>query len=59
MKKSLTVKEVADILNCSTRKVYYLVASSKFQCFKIGASLRIVSGSVHEYIDRQIEAYEN
>lgn len=59
MKKSLTVNETAEILKVSRRQIYYLVSMSEFDCFKIGAGLRILADSVDEYIDSRIEAYEN
>ena len=59
MKKSLTVTEVASALKISRRQVYYLVNMSEFEVFRIGASLRIVSDSVSDFIDRQLEEYEN
>jgi len=59
MKKSLTVTEVASALKISRRQVYYLVNMSEFEVFRIGASLRIVSDSVSDFINRQISEYEN
>jgi excisionase family DNA binding protein len=58
MKKSLTIKETAEILKVSRRQIYYLVSMSEFDCFKIGAGLRILADSVSDFIDRQLEEYE-
>ncbi|MBT3258609.1 MAG: helix-turn-helix domain-containing protein [Deltaproteobacteria bacterium] len=59
MKKSLTVNETAEILKVSRRQIYYLVSMSEFDCFKIGAGLRILAESVEDFINRQIFEYEN
>ena len=58
-KKYLLVDEVGDILRISRRQVYYLIASAEIQIFKIGSSTRILHDSLEDYVNRQIEKFEN
>jgi excisionase family DNA binding protein len=54
----LRIDQVADILNCSRRSIYRLVAECELEALKIRGSMRITSCSVGLYIKRQISLFQ-
>ena len=54
MTKNLTLKTVAELLGCSKRTVYRLIADAELRAFKVRGSLRVPEESLEEYRARQI-----
>lgn len=57
-KRNYRVDEVAEILNCSSRTVYRLVADGEIIAFRLRSALRVSSSSLEFFIKRQISAFQ-
>lgn len=51
-----TVRETADNLRLSTRKIEYLIAAGDLESVKLGRSRRVLVASVHAYLQRSSAA---
>ena len=52
---ALRVREVADQLGISRSKTYTLIASGELPSIKIGASLRVPTKQLEEWLDNQAD----
>jgi len=51
---SLTIQDVAQLLNVNPRTVYRLVACGKLPCFKVGSQWRFRRRMLDEWIQAQV-----
>ena len=58
--KNIRVDEAAEILTCSDKHIYRLIAQGHLKALKIGRArgLRIIESSVYDFIARQIAKFE-
>jgi excisionase family DNA binding protein len=57
MTRNLSLKVVADLLGCSTRTIYRLVADGELTAFKVRGCLRIPEEALEAYRRREILRY--
>jgi excisionase family DNA binding protein len=57
MKRNLTLKQTATILETSVRTVYRLISDGELVAFKVRGSKRITEESLESYRERQINKY--
>ena len=50
MNEILTVKQLAELLQVSTRTVYRLVDEEKIGCIRVGGALRFTPADIDRYI---------
>lgn len=51
MKALLTVKQVAELLNCKTSTIYSWAESGQIPAFKLNGLLRFNQGEIEEWLD--------
>jgi excisionase family DNA binding protein len=49
----LSVRDVAEMLNVSTRTVHRLIDAKEFPAYRVGNVLRIYPQDVQQYLERQ------
>lgn len=56
--KSLGVspREAAEILGCGRTRIYKLLQLGELISYREGAARRVLTSSIHDYVQRQIEA---
>nr|WP_249132300.1 helix-turn-helix domain-containing protein [Bradyrhizobium diazoefficiens] len=56
--KALAVspREAAEIIGCGRTRIYQLLQSGELISYREGAARRILTSSIHHYVERQIEA---
>ncbi len=57
MKRNLSIKQTAELLNCSISSVYRLLDDGEILAFRVRGSLRIAEESLELYRMRQISKY--
>jgi len=56
MKVLVTVEEAAAMLSLGRTLAWALVRRNELRSIKVGNTRRVVVASLHEYVDRQLEA---
>jgi excisionase family DNA binding protein len=56
--KSLTIESAAEILSCSARTIYRLLAEAEIIAFRLRGRLRITEASLDAYQRRQIAKFQ-
>ncbi|MBR1030682.1 excisionase family DNA binding protein [Bradyrhizobium japonicum] len=56
--KALAVspREAAEILGCGRTRIYQLLQLGELISYREGAARRILTSSIHHYVERQVEA---
>ena len=57
MKRNLTLKQTAKILETSVRTVYRLIGDRELDAFHVRGSVRITEESLESYRERQINKF--
>ncbi len=53
-KKTITVKEFAELMGIGYIKAYELVKSKDFPCIKVGKKILVISSKIDEWIENSI-----